>query len=77
MDDHIGGSITVELSHRVHLNEIVVFAAGYEYVSAALRAELFHNKRPKKTCSARDDDTCIRPEGWHMKPKVKVEVKVE
>jgi hypothetical protein len=61
MDDHIGGSIAVELSHSVYLNEIVVFAAGYEYVSAAFRTELFHDKRSKKTGSARDDDTLPFP----------------
>jgi hypothetical protein len=61
MDDHIGGSIAVELSHSVYLNEIVIFAAGHEDVSATLRTELFHDKRSKKACSACDDDALRFP----------------
>ena len=61
MDDHIGGSIAVELFHSVHLNEIVVFAAGHENFSAAFRTELFDDKRSQKTSSARDDDALLFP----------------
>ena len=61
MDDHIGGSIAVELFHRVHLNEIVIIAAGHEDVSATFREELFHNERSKKAGSARDDDALLIP----------------
>ena len=58
MDDHIGSLIAVELFHRVHLNEIVVVAAGHEEVSAAFRTELFYDERSQKAGSARDDNAC-------------------
>lgn len=51
MDDDIGGSIAVQLLHRFHLHEIVVFAAGDEDVSAAFRPELLHDKRTEKAGS--------------------------
>jgi hypothetical protein len=61
MDDHIRGSIAVELFHGVHLNEIVVFAAWHDDITAAFRTELFYDKRPKKAGSARDDNACLIP----------------
>ena len=60
-DDHIGGSITIQLLHRVHVNEIVVFTPGDNDVLAAVRAELFHDERSKKAGSACHDHTLLYP----------------
>jgi hypothetical protein len=77
MDDHIGLRICVETLDGSHLDEVVVLAAGNNNLCASASMELFHDERAQEAGSARDDDTCINPEGWHMKPKVEVEVKVE
>jgi hypothetical protein len=61
MDDHIGCTIDIELLHGIHFYEIVVFTARHEDVSAAFRAELFHDERSQKAGSARDDDTPLFP----------------